>query len=194
VCDALGSGEQSVILRKGGIHEGGGGFSFDHDQFALFPTLFHEQEQQLRTSSTIDRHSGQAVEYQPGDEVVIRFWATLGPVWNLGTWETIKKLESFHIWKSATIRERFDWSKSPAGSPGIKMALVRICRLGQPWKIKYQRNHGGCRSWLKLPEIPQALWENREPVLNEDEFSRIREGVEEIAGLPPHQLESGCTD
>jgi hypothetical protein len=43
VCDALGAGAQSVILRKGGIHEGRGGFWWKHDRFFLFPTHFHEQ-------------------------------------------------------------------------------------------------------------------------------------------------------
>ncbi len=187
MCDALGSGDQSVILRKGGIHEGGGGFSFDHPQFALFPTLFHEQRQHLRTSSVGEERLGQVTEYQPGEKMTIRYWASLSSVWNLGDWQTIERLEPFHIWKSETIRERFEWSKSSADSPGIKMALVRIYRLEKPWQIEYQRNHGGCRSWLKLPEIPPACRETRKPVLNEDEFSKTRESLEAIAGLPPHQ-------
>src|SRR5438477_1344443 len=37
VCDALGRGEQSVILRKGGIAEGREGFSFRYREFFLFP-------------------------------------------------------------------------------------------------------------------------------------------------------------
>src|SRR5271163_3110147 len=43
ICEALGSGAQSIILRKGGIAEGRAGFRFQHDEFFLFPTLFHEQ-------------------------------------------------------------------------------------------------------------------------------------------------------
>src|SRR5258705_3213217 len=37
VVDALGRGEQIVILRKGGIREGRGGFHVEHPQFWLFP-------------------------------------------------------------------------------------------------------------------------------------------------------------
>ena len=48
VCDALGRGEQSIILRKGGIAEGRTGFRFQHDEFLLFPTLFHEQVARLK--------------------------------------------------------------------------------------------------------------------------------------------------
>jgi hypothetical protein len=43
VCEALGTGRQSIILRKGGIAEGRDGFSFQHREFFLFPTFFHEQ-------------------------------------------------------------------------------------------------------------------------------------------------------
>ena len=43
--DALGRGEQIVILRKGGIAEGRGGFRAEHDRFWLFPTRFHQQSE-----------------------------------------------------------------------------------------------------------------------------------------------------
>ncbi len=48
VCDALGRGEQSVILRKGGIAEGRDGFSFRYNEFFLFPTFFHERIGKVR--------------------------------------------------------------------------------------------------------------------------------------------------
>ena len=48
VCDALGRGEQSLILRKGGIADASGRFRFEHDGFFLFPTLYHEQAAKLR--------------------------------------------------------------------------------------------------------------------------------------------------
>ena len=193
VCDALGSGTQSLILRKGGIHEGRGGFSFDQDQFALFPTLFHEQEKHLRDDPQFQVKKSQAAEYQPEDEVTINCWAQLSCVWNLTSWQTIKELEPHHIWSRSTIRERFEWSKSSGDQPGIKMALVRVYRLGQPWTIQYQRNHGGCRSWLELQEIPRSSWETRSPVLDDDSFSALRQGVEAIAGLPQYQPGSDAT-
>ena len=43
VCEAIGSGRQSIMLRKGGIAEGRDGFAFKHREFFLFPTWFHEQ-------------------------------------------------------------------------------------------------------------------------------------------------------
>ena len=43
VVDALIRGEQIIVLRKGGISEGPGGFKVDQPEFLLFPTLFHQQ-------------------------------------------------------------------------------------------------------------------------------------------------------
>ena len=51
VCDALSSGRQSLILRKGGVSEGPGGFRPEHPAFWLYPTHVHEAEQGLRTPS-----------------------------------------------------------------------------------------------------------------------------------------------
>jgi len=44
VVDALGRGEQIIILRKGGIAEAGGVFRVEHDRFWLYPTYAHQQQ------------------------------------------------------------------------------------------------------------------------------------------------------
>ena len=68
VCDALAEGRQTVILRKGGIHEGREGFSFAHERFYLFPTRFHATSEQVKTGfETIP-----LPEWQVGDEIVIK--------------------------------------------------------------------------------------------------------------------------
>ncbi|MFM8364659.1 MAG: DUF1802 family protein, partial [Verrucomicrobiota bacterium] len=45
VCEALGEGKQSLLVRKGGIAEGRDGFAFRHREFFLFPTAFHAQRE-----------------------------------------------------------------------------------------------------------------------------------------------------
>src|SRR5579884_3277142 len=51
VVDALGRGEQILILRKGGISEGRGGFKLEYPRFLLFPTLFHQQRESVIPSA-----------------------------------------------------------------------------------------------------------------------------------------------
>src|SRR5438132_14428869 len=67
VCDALGRGRQSVILRKGGIAEGREGFSFRNGEFFLFPTFFHEQIAKVRIAA--------ADIAAPGNTIAIRWYA-----------------------------------------------------------------------------------------------------------------------
>ncbi|HWD18423.1 MAG TPA: DUF1802 family protein, partial [Verrucomicrobiae bacterium] len=51
VVDALGHGGQIIILRKGGIREGRAGFQVEHEEFLLFPTLFHQQREAVVPSA-----------------------------------------------------------------------------------------------------------------------------------------------
>ena len=182
ICEALGSGRQSIILRKGGIREGRAGFAFEHDQFALFPTLFHEQAERVRVEFPPAGENGGIPEYKPGDEVEINYWAQLHSAWTLTLWDAVCLLEPFHVWSSTTIRERFDWPQSVDDEPSIKMALVRIYKLGKTWKINYRREYGGCRSWLKLPAPPQADWKKRKPVIDDGTFTDIESSLKKIAG------------
>ncbi|MDC0315120.1 DUF1802 family protein [bacterium] len=55
VCEALESGRQKLILRKGGIHEGREGFSFAHEEFVLFPTRSLEASRARPHTSTESR-------------------------------------------------------------------------------------------------------------------------------------------
>src|SRR5687768_2857709 len=47
VCRAVAAGRQTVLFRKGGIHERRGRFAVEHDEFWLFPTRFHQAEDEL---------------------------------------------------------------------------------------------------------------------------------------------------
>jgi hypothetical protein len=42
ICRALATGQQTLVLRKGGIKEEGGDFQPNHPAFLLFPTYFHQ--------------------------------------------------------------------------------------------------------------------------------------------------------
>ena len=48
--DALASGEQILLMRKGGIHEESKDFRIIHDEFLLYPTYEHQRPCLLYTS------------------------------------------------------------------------------------------------------------------------------------------------
>ncbi len=168
ICEALGQGEQTMILRKGGIHEGKSGFHFQHDAFWLFPTGFHNQGEQLRWTPA----NAEEVAV-PRDEqrecVDIRYFAKLHQVWRLTDWDKVSALEPLHVWKDEVIRERFAWNEESC----LHVALVRVFKLPQVWTFPYVPGYGGCRSWVKLPEAGKALEETLTPVMSDAAWGEV---------------------
>jgi hypothetical protein len=154
VCEALGRGEQSILLRKGGIAEGREGFGFRHPEFFLFPTFFHEQTVKVRT------REAQVPAAREG-EIEIRYFAKVIEQKEINSWETIAALEPLHVLAESVLRERFDY-----GTPGLHVALVRVFRLAPPWIFPDAPRYGGCRSWLALPGCPSRT--QFEPVLTDE--------------------------
>jgi len=154
VCEALGSGGQSIVLRKGGIAEGREGFRFHHPEFFLFPTLFHEQLAKTILPPETAMPAGNG-------RIRINYWARVEWTARIENLETARKLASFHIWKESVVEERFRYDEKP----GLHLAFLRVYRLDAPWDFPDAPAYGGCRSWVKLPEPPSAI--RFEPVLDE---------------------------
>jgi hypothetical protein len=168
VCDALASGRQSILLRKGGIHEGRQGFSFAHASFFLFPTRFHAQGNHVREGEVKS-----LPEWQPGDALRITHHAVAEWAVTLTDWEQVAALEPFHIYSEETVRERFDWEGKGMASGSIHVALVRVRKLATPWDLSYQPAFGGCRSWITLPAPPDGWNETASPVLDDVRFAEL---------------------
>ena len=145
ICEALGSGVQSIILRKGGIAEGRAGFRFAHPDFLLLPTLFHEQLAKLKLPAGTPlpgaREDGQ---------LEIRYAAQVEWTRDLTDLHTISALAPFHLWRDEVIEERFHYSRQA----GVSLAFVRISRLSEPFVFPSLPAYGGCRSWVELPALP----------------------------------------
>jgi hypothetical protein len=159
VCEALGSGEQTILLRKGGIAEGRDGFGFRHSEFFLFPTFFHEQVVKVRTPGA------EIPAARPG-EIEIRYFAKLEAQEEITSWPMVAALEPFHILQESVVRERFEYKEA-----GLHVALVRVFRLEPSWVLTDKTAYGGCRSWVELPECPAAT--RFDPVLSDDDYGRI---------------------
>lgn len=172
VCDALASGRQSILLRKGGIHEGRQGFSFAHESFFLFPTRFHTQGDQVREGDVKPMP-----EWQVGDDLVITHHAEASWAVTLTDWRQLAALEPYHIYSETTVRDRFDWEGKGMTSGSIHVALVRVRALAEPWKLTYQKSYGGCRSWIQLPDPPAAWQLGSAPALDDAAFATLRDSL-----------------
>jgi len=161
VCEALGDGRQTVILRKGGIAEGREGFRFQHPDFFLMPTGFHEQVAKTRLPAATPLPAPPAGAHR------IRWRATVAWTAFVDNLDTALALEPFHILSEPVIRERFDYDTTR----GLHVALVRISRLSVPWEFPDAPRYGGCRSWVEIPESPGDA--GLEPVLSDAAFADV---------------------
>ena len=155
VCEALGRGEQSILLRKGGIAEGREGFGFRHQEFFLFPTFFHEQVVKVRTP-------GAKVPASPPGRIEIRYSVRVIWTTRVTDWETVAALAPFHVLEESVVRERFEYDTAP----GLHVAFVRVYQLVPHWVLPMEPRFRGCRSWVNLPQAPPAL--SLRPVLSDD--------------------------
>jgi hypothetical protein len=171
VCDAMGSGRQSIILRKGGIAEGRGGFQWQAQKFWLFPTHFHEQAQKVIWPAP-PAGPGLAAKV---DQVTIELYARIERATEVTTWATAAALAPMHVWREEVIRERFGYGPAV----GLSLAFVRIFRLPTPWTFPSKPAFGGCRSWVDLPEHGTS---NLQPVLPDADHEARRRQLDEILG------------
>jgi hypothetical protein len=167
VCEALGNGRQSLILRKGGIAEGRDGFAFKHPDFFLFPTWFHEQLGRTTLPP------GTEVPTQLEDEIEIRYAATL--TWSRLVTDPVllPSLREFHILHDDVVNERFRYDDQQ----GIHVGFVRVFRLDVPQLLADSKSYGGCRSWLDLPLMDDIA---RVPVISNEEHQRRQKKLEQL--------------
>jgi hypothetical protein len=178
VVDALGGGEQILILRKGGIHEQRGEFRVEHRQFWLYPTQFHEAEQSVIPSKrpTVREIAATA----PPDAVDIQFWAEISAVHHLTDLTAWKRLQGRHIWSENILQQRFEFGREH----GLHALVVRVFRALMPVRLPIRAEYGGCKSWLELERALSA--ENLQPVLAETEFQKQNTEIVELLATDAH--------
>ena len=163
VVDALGHGEQIIILRKGGLREARGGFELEHHQFLLFPTLFHQQRESVLPAAQA-RYDLLAPNFAPPDKLRLEFMAEVIAWKRLDSLALAERLRGQHIWRDEVIAERFDWG----GSQNIHALAVKMFHLPQPVELPMLPAYGGCKSWIELAEDIRT--DGAQPVLAEAAF------------------------
>lgn len=163
IVEALGAGEQILILRKGGIAESRLGFEVEAPRCWLFPTRFHAQLEKTkpRAAQWFDSTS----DVSAPSSVTLRYFADIVSTTFLSDWEKVRALDPFHLWTEATVRERFDYG----GTPGLHALVVRVHRLETALTLPLSAEMGGCKSWIELPQNP--LPDAATPVLSAPVFA-----------------------
>ncbi|MSU64208.1 MAG: DUF1802 family protein [Pedosphaera sp.] len=163
VVDALGTGAQILILRKGGIHDTAGGFQMDHPEFCLFPTAFHQQRESVIALAQ-ERFDRSAISANGDSQIRIEYFARVADWRRLNSLATAECLRGQHIWRDEVIAQRFEWGREKT----IHAVVLRVFRLPAPMLIPSLSKYAGCKSWLELDEeVPTS---GTEPVLSDEAF------------------------
>lgn len=159
VCAALATGEQTLILRKGGIAEDGGVFKPEHRAFWLYPTRLHESQQGLRVEIPTVPAADPTV-------VPIRSLAVVDSIHLIEREGDLDALEPFHVWTDETVRKRFHYRR-----PGLWAMGVRIWTRPEATEIVPTPDQLGCKTWVSFetpiastglgPALDDAAWEER---------------------------------
>lgn len=165
VVDALGRGDQILILRKGGIREGRDGFQVEHPAFFLFPTLFHQQRESVTTEA--QSRFDQISPHLPAPEIVrLEYFAEVALSRQLDSLSAAEALRGQHCWRDEVIVERFDWGRER----NIYAIAVRVHRLPLPIELPMSPAYAGCKSWVELEK--DIITMGAQPVLEQVLFDQ----------------------
>lgn len=170
VCRAMRTGEQIVLLRKGGIYESAGEFEIEHRHFLLFPTWLHQNPAQLKPqyASWIESRSSEPSRLELG------LAGEITDIIQVQSRSWMDALKDMHIWSQALIDMRFAYKPS---NP-LYLLIVRAWALPVPVWIDNSPAYAGCKSWVPL-ESP-IVTQGATPVLSPEAFESRRQGVLEV--------------
>ncbi len=171
VCTALASGRQTLILRKGGIHEGRDGFRIKHREFWLFPTGFHQQRDEVTPEAWPLLDDLQSRGAPRSHE--LNLYAVVEDVQQMLDRSALARLSGWHVWSESAVEQRFHYR-----SPGLFALTVRVYRRSTPFEIVDSPHFAGCKSWVDLPTaLPTS---ELQPVLDDSTFDRQRREVQQL--------------
>jgi len=162
VITALENGDQTVLLRKGGILETASGFKVEDKKFVLFPTYEHQDNESLK--SQFYRYLADVREQKPKEGINrITSYAEVLAEKDVSSIKKIEELSQFHIWSNSYMVDRMNWM---AQKPMIAIFL-KVYKI-KPIEIPVLPEYHGCKSWIELNVNPEA----GKAVLNEAEIQR----------------------
>ncbi len=171
---ALLDGRQTVLLRKGGIHEKR--FSVDPARgapFLLFPTVAHSHAERLRPEHRdLIEHAADSTE----DAVVLRAGATVIDAIEVSRPEHIDAIAELHIWTAESVRaDRLDFRPKHR----LTVLVVQARPLVEPQRLPRRPEYAGCNSWVQLA-VPESRY--GAPVYSAEELAGVARRVRDSVG------------
>ena len=169
VVGALEAGDQTVLLRKGGILDVASGFVIESKRFFLFPTFEHQSLDNLKPKF---HDYLKMVKSKPKDgKNTITSYAEVIAEADLTAEKQINELSEFHIWSDSYIKTRMNWMPQKA----IKAVLLKTYKV-PVFEIPLKTEYHGCKSWIDI----NANIDSGKPVLSESALKSKLQRFKEI--------------
>ena len=175
-CEAIGRGEQILLLRKGGIHEDGKDFRVIHREFLLYPTYEHQKADLLRAEH---QPALESLLERPRDDKQISFahFAVAEEVLEVEEQDRVDDLAPHYIWTTDYAQSRLRWKPMLP----LSVMLLRAYRLEAPVTVPWLPEYSGCTSWVEvLTDVPLG---RVEPVLSDAGFRAQVDAIKGSLGL-----------
>ena len=159
--DALASGDQLFLLRKGGIRETNRHFELPHRRFLLYPTHFHEANLLLKPNF---QHLVDSKDSIARETVVFKAFAEVADVLSVNDADALDALSELHIWSDEFVTKRIAWKPRHAAD----LIVLKTYTLTTPVRLPVEPHHKGCKSWVEIdpsieiagskPAVPEPEW------------------------------------
>jgi hypothetical protein len=159
---ALLDGRQTVLLRKGGIHEKR--FAVTASRFLLFPTVAHSHAERVRPEhrDLLDAAAADSTD----DAIVLRAGAKVVAAVEVHRPDALEEIAPLHIWTDESVRaDRLDFRPKHR----LTVLVVQASPLVEPVRLTRTPAYAGCTSWVQLPV--STGWAR--PVHDDDTLSDI---------------------
>ncbi|GAB4191281.1 MAG: DUF1802 family protein [Phycisphaeraceae bacterium] len=178
VCDLMLSGDLSLLLRKGGIHESGGPgvFELEYPRFVLYPSFEHQRAEMLKPSFR-DRNDPGHTE---SDSIDLRSAGEAVKVWQVPSRQAFNQLDDLHCWSAEHIDMRFNYKPERP----LYLIAVRVYRLAKSKRIMRRPEYEGCKSWIVLHPEDVVDDHGYIPVMSDSVFKSVLDRVNQAFSDP----------
>ena len=169
VLEAMGRGEQVLLIRKGGLIEPGSGFELTASTFVFYPTFEHQAVNYLRPE--FQRYFEEAsARRAPTWQLCVDLAGVAAASWTSSDPTVIERLKDFHIYNETFSTQRLKWQPDQP----LAIVAIRAFRLAQPQLLPVAPHYAGCKSWVQL-DAP-VLLAGASPVLDDAAYAaRLRD-------------------
>lgn len=176
---ALASGDQIVLIRKGGIADAR--FGVEAERFYILPTYLHQREKQFKPEFQHLFHATNRLD-DGGPDVPVTVWCEVAAVFRIDDLDRLLALEPLVIFTDETIRERFGFRPDQA----VHVIAVRAWKLPAPKIVVNRPEYVGCRSWISVEE--EIDLEGSTAAMSEEEFAKRLTAIAHVLGQPVAQV------